>query len=766
MIKRASIWLGSAALVIGAAHAVEPISVTAGEHDSFSRIVVSGGAKGVFVDKAGRTVDIQFTGTDAAFDLSDVNDKRKAHRVIGASKIEGSNGVLVRLRLNCDCKVESTQKADGRLIVDIADGARAPSAVAAAKAADAGETHEASSQAAASHAAPAEAPASKQAASQSPAEAVDTVSVEEARDRMRTLLQRAANEGFITLRAGEGDVKEAASEAAPADHAATPTAPQLANATSPAPQERRTEPAPRVATAPCLPDEDLALPIEEIEKNPLGVITDLRDEFETADEGERAELLVDYAKAYMAISFGEEALAVLADNGADDTIFADMARIIAERPVSEKGPLLGARECHGAHALWQAAADTPEEASAAYKRSGEVLSTLPVRLRTLLAVRIAMKLIDAGSWNDVRQLYRIAEEGAQYAPEDVQYIAAKLLEHEGRTQEAEDLLRMVAAGDSEAAKEALLSLANRYAAGEEAHEGFLDDLGALAMTERGTAEGGEAAVHEAKIWADAGNIEAGVFLLRSAVESDGADPVEAARNAQRMLGASFGANDNAERLAALRTYLDNRDFVEQGTAVPALRAAAAKAAYDVGVPNLAISLMTDDDGIDITRTLLRARAALAANAPQQALALAAPYADDPDFAAVIVSANLALNQNYAALAAASALKDGPVKATRMADAAWRAGDWASAVRAFQKIDPASMSAEDALHYALSAYMAHAEDAPLAAKAVLRRDESPYAAGVESLFSKDPGGALLDRGKALVDSTDEDINMAREALNHG
>ncbi|HRX40435.1 MAG TPA: hypothetical protein P5072_13445, partial [Parvularculaceae bacterium] len=63
-------------------------------------------------------------------------------------------------------------------------------------------------------------------------------------------------------------------------------------------------------------------------------------------------------------------------------------------------------------------------------------------------------------------------------------------------------------------------------------------------------------------------------------------------------------------------------------------------------------------------------------------------------------------------------------------------------------------------------MAHAEDAPLAAKAVLRRDESPYAAGVESLFSKDPGGALLDRGKALVESTDEDINMAREALNHG
>ncbi|MCA8895319.1 MAG: hypothetical protein KDA48_08685, partial [Amphiplicatus sp.] len=317
-----------------------------------------------------------------------------------------------------------------------------------------------------------------------------------------------------------------------------------------------------------------------------------------------------------------------------------------------------------------------------------------------------------------------------------------------------------------AAKEALLSLANRYAAGEEAHEGFLDDLGALAMTERGTAEGGEAAVHEAKIWADAGNIEAGVFLLRSAVESDGADPIEAARNAQRMLGASFGANDNAERLAALRTYLDNRDFVEQGTAIPALRAAAAKAAYDVGVPNLAVSLMTEDDGIDITRTLLRARAALAANAPQQALALAAPYADDPDFAAVIVSANLALNQNYAALAAASALKDGPVKASRMADAAWRAGDWASAVRAFQKIDPASMSAEDALHYALSAYMAHAEDAPLAAKAVLRRDESPYAAGVESLFSKDPGGALLDRGKALVESTDEDINMAREALNHG
>ena len=718
-----------AAFAAGAALADGEIKLSAGEHSDYSRIVIPGGATDVFVDNAARTVDIRFASGDPIVDLSDVNGKHKAYRVVGARKIVDSNGAFVRLTLNCDCLVASTQLASGKLVVDIADAK--PIAAAAEEPA------------------PQEAEASP---------GGDDVSVEEARSRMRDLLQRAANEGFITMRGADPAPADA-----PLPKAAPPVkvdAPTLKAPPPPPPPEP-------VATADCQPDSAFAIDGGRFDEDPLGAIAEFRAALDEAPELKRNAVADDFARGYLAIGFGEEALALLADRGEKDSLLADMARVVAERPLSNSGPLMGALECNGAHALWQAAAAEPERAAKAAEGFADALSALPKRLRTLLAARIAKKLIDAGAWSEANTVYRIAGEHSEYAEDDLRYVAARLLDHEGEGGEGEELLRDVASGASEASQDALLALAARYAAEGGAPEGLIEDLGALATTAKGSPIGGEAALHEGLIWIAGGNIEAGVFLLRSAAESSEGLAAKASAEAGRAIGEAFASDDPAHRLAALRAFVEYRTFVERAGPAPEMRAKAAETAVEVGLPNLALRLLgSDADSGDRARALLKARAALAADQPEPALASAAPYADDPEFAAIVVKANLQLDRNYAALAAASAAPEGPAKAEMMALAAWRAGDYASAARAYGKVDPTKLSVEDAVHYALSAYMAGEADMPPAAEAVLSRDDKASLDGLKSLFAKGQDGPVVERGKALAESAAGEITFIRELLGHG
>lgn len=746
------------ALTAGAAHAAGAVAIAAGEHGGYSRIVIPGGANAA-IRHDGRNIDVRLAGDGQLFDLAEINERHKAHRVERASRISDADGEFIRLQLNCECKATSRLLADGRLIIDITPPpATEPTNPTPQKTVSAAPPPRSASQ----PAAPAAAPADGAPTNLSPAAQVNDLSVDEARERMRELLQLAAEEGFVTMRGSKRvPAKLASSESASDD----PSERVIHEA--PRAAEGESEKPARVATYSCLPDADLAINPEGVEKDPLGVIVALREEFENAYPEDRGPVMDEFVRAYLAIGFGEEALALLSDHDASQTLLADMARVIADSSLAENGPLLGPEGCAGAHALWQAAAGEPQDAVVAWRRSGQTIHSYPDRLRTLLATRIAKKLIDAGDWSSVKALYRIAEPGAAYAPADVQYIAARLLDHDGRSQEAEEILLDVAAGDSEVSKNALLALAEHYAAGDDAHEGFVDDIGALAKIERGSEAGEKAAVHEAIVWADAGNIEAGVFLLRNSAESGGANVAEASREARLMLTKSFASEEGAQRFAALRSFLENRTFVESQGFDAALRSAAADTALEIGLPNLAVQLAEPLKANESREAaLLKARAALAAGLPEQALAIAAPYADEADFASLVVNANLDLDRGYAALAAASALPEGPGKAQRMAIAAWLAGDWASAMRAYQRIDPNIMGEADAFRFALSAYMAGAQDLPPAAEAVLRREESASLDGVKSLFESAPAGAVLDRGKALVESVDEEIHLIREALSHG
>jgi hypothetical protein len=390
---------------------------------------------------------------------------------------------------------------------------------------------------------------------------------------------------------------------------------------------------------------------------------------------------------------------------------------------------------------------------------------LPRRLRALIATRIARKMILAGDWEESRRYYAIAGAASDLPTSDLQFIAAKLLEQEGRTEDADRMLKDLAAGNTEASKDALLALASRYAAGDTPHEGFIDDIGALAKTDKGSLAGADAAFREAMAWAATGNIEASVLLLRNATDSDLGRAGAASAKARQLLADALSSPTATMRSAALAAYIEHKDFVDAG-AEPAFRRVVAQTATALGVPNVAMRVMQPSNASGDSKDAgVLARAALAAGDGDAALAAAAPYAGDPSFAPLIVEANLKLRRNTAALAAASALSNPGERASMAALASWRAGDWASATRAFQKIDPQTMSEESAKHFALAAYMAGEKYMPPAAEAVLKNNNAAYL-GLRALFAAPPAGPIIDRGKALVDGAGEEINLIEEILGHG
>ncbi|GAB4519916.1 MAG: hypothetical protein Kow00133_05990 [Amphiplicatus sp.] len=713
--------------------AAQEIAVAAGEHEGRSRVVLPAAAGEAEVAQNGRTILVRFASPTVRLDLADLNDKRKAHRVARASIREGAEGPVLALDLVCACRAETRRLANGKLVIDIVDGAPAPAQGKAV--------------ASASH--------TEERAEAAPANPVSDISVEEARSRMIELLQKAAENGYVRPRDDARDL-------APPIPASVAVAPSDAPSAAPAPDGATR----RARAHACLHDAAFAIDGAPFADEPLVALAALQSALAEAAPGEERPAAQALARGYLAVGFGEEALQTLAEYGEGASLLADLARVVAEDDLARDSTLLGARDCRGAHALWQAAASAPENVAAATARAGDAVLDLPMRLRALIAARIARKLVEAEAWSEAKRYYRVAVEAAPEPTPELEYVAARLLEHDGDRDGAAERLRDLAAGGSEASKDALLALARRYAEeGRAPPEGFREDIGALAQTEEGLPRGRAAAFQEAALWAAEGNIEASLMLLRNAARSDPGAAEPAARKARELLAKAFAGGDARMIAPALAALLDNYDFVDPARAEPAFRRAAATAALQAGLPDIAARIVPAKSA-DRGEALMRAKALIEAGEPEAALAEAAPYADDQDFAMLVVEANLQAGRAFAALAAASALADSARKAELMAEAAWRAGDWASAAGAFRRIEPNRMTVATARRYALAAYMAGAEAIPPAAEAVLR-DQAPEALkSLQGLFAPDPSGPILERGKALADGAAEEIRLIEEMLGHG
>lgn len=741
------------------AQAAEPASksvVSAGEHDGYSRLVFDQADAEIAVSQSGRTVRLENFRAGAAFDLQNINTRRKAHRVLNARATAGG----VELQLTCDCAVRTSRLSNGRFVVDIVDAGakKAPSKTA-------------------SNTAPASSSASAPASSKDLLSKEDLISVEEAHSQMVDLLKQAAREGLITIRDdtdGQGQGARAQKTAAAATTTEEPavlTPPPAEDAPARETQNEQTAASGVVepmtvaeeAKSLCRSDARFAVNAEGFDDEPLMRIAELQSALgENREDRDAMRALVE---GFISIGFGEEAIALLVDHGEGLSLHADMARVIAERPVSANGALMGAQGCVGAHALWQAAASAPEKAATLYQQTDGAVNAMPLMLKRLMATRLSAKMIDAGAWEEAEELFAIASEGLENLSPELEYIRARLDKRHGENERARDTLLNLAERNSTAADDALLALADSYAEdGLTPHEGFTEDIGALARLQGSS----RAVMAEAQSWAGLGNVEAALMMLQSLSQKTPEEREAAGGMAKNILHNALDSEDRILKISGLDGYVVHRGWLGDDAPAQSLRLNAAGAAIDFALPNLAYALL-DEAPPPVSKevSLEKAAAALAAGYADEAVIIAAPYAEDDAFAEIIVKANIAKGEHSTALAAASGLADPARKAGLTARAAWLARSWQSALRGYQGLDPNQLTGRTALNYALSAYMSGQRGMPAAAEVALSGQSEVVAAGLRALFvSPEPQSSALQRSRREVENTAREIRFFEEVLSDG
>ena len=382
-----------------------------------------------------------------------------------------------------------------------------------------------------------------------------------------------------------------------------------------------------------------------------------------------------------------------------------------------------------------------------------------------MATRLAAKMIDAEAWEDAETLFAIASEGLENLSPELEYIRARLDKQHGERDRSRDTLLNLAARNSSASEDALLALADSYAEDDiTPHEGFTEDIGALARLQGSS----RAAIAEAQSWAGLGNVEAALMMLQSISQKTPDDRAAAGGMAKNIINNALGSEDRILKISGLDGYVVHRDWLGEDAPSQSLRLNAARAAIDFALPNLAYTLL-DEAPAPVSKavSLQKAAAALSAGYTDEAVAIAAPYAEDDAFAEIIVNANIAKGQHSAALAAASGLADPARKAGLTARAAWLARSWQSAVRGYQGLDPNQLTGRTALNYALSAYMSGQDVIPAAADAALSTQNEAVAAGLRALFNAPASqNSALQRSRSAVENTAREIRFFEEVLSDG
>lgn len=736
-------------LVVPAYGADQIIRVSAGEHKDYSRIVIASNANKIEVEQSGRLVRIKHIDASALLDLREVNDQRKAFRILNAKQLRTAGGSMVELAINCDCQVRSSRLANHKFVVDIVDPGKIDRQPRAS------DNQKSSAQEAV--------------ATENLLTLDDRISVEQAHSRMVALLKKAADEGLITITDDDAASQDISAPTQLIDQGTlsiNPVSTQKTAKTAPSPPKKE------VATAAlqtpkfrCLPDAALRIDGEAFDAEPLVEIGNYQVQLAEASGDEEVKLLHQLAAGFISIGFGEEALSLLRDYGEDKSYRADIARAIAERPIASDSQLMYAQNCQGDHALWQAAAAAPAQAIDAYKRSSGAIEHLPARLKTLIATRLAMKMVTAEAWQESQELFDIASAGQETLGPELEYVQARLTEINGDAEAARIALLEIAAENSNASDDALLALADSYAQKRrEPHEGFKEDIGALAKL----AGSSKAAFSEARAWAQIGNTEAALMLLGNEASKSPALVKQARTTAIPILKKAILEQDRQSRIAALDAFLDHREWLRVGVSEVELRSQIADAAFDFGLPNLALEILENGPKHPSKDYILAtASAALAAGETNEAIVISAPYTNDLAFGEILVKANIERNEYHTALASAAALSDDSARASMTARAGWLAKAWQNAAVGFKSMDPNSIDSNAAIQFALSAYMSGDTALPAAADAVLsKEDSSVIRDGLQALFSADDGGTTLERSRQIIGGVTQEILAYQGLLENG
>lgn len=749
------------ALFPGALFAAETLPVRAGEHGDYSRIVIPSAPADWRIATSERKLEIALPSKQYEFELSDILEKRKAHRVLSARVVDGADTRSLVLTLTCDCPVRTSKGDKGSIVVDIFNESPTP---LTPELEDNGPTA-----------------AMQQAASQPAAQNSSTPeSMRAARDRMIALLAEARHQGVVQLkideqkdetddRSDEQPAAPAAVESSQASHSAPQYDPAPEH-DAPLTHETRLDP-PTVATAQteeaavCIDPSLFDEPLSEEGKLDYSTISKLRQRLETSmDEEERQDLARTLALAYIHIGFFEEARAIAAPRATHGDHNMAVAAALSDLAIGAKR---NAREIMQAYAkcgpffeMAIAAASTADDDGAPTIADAHLnaLKALTSPLRAPISEALALTALERGDETLARVAYAIAKETRGDAPSAALVILEKALGAPGKDAaiEIEEKLTEAAQTPGPHQSKALALLAEDYQdRAEAAYDGFLDDLAHQTRARDMSVSEARASFSGAKALASAGRLNEGVAVLSASAQS-APKAASAAQAVARSMIIDALLGDDETRLKAIQSFLLHRDFLggEDGAEVSL---AVARELSKFGAKYLVEDALSD---LPASRSaeinLIKAQTALNSDEPEAALETIAHIQNKNEAAVLKVTALERLGDSDGAVSVVKTAVQSGETSDAMTRAAWRAQDLRLAIDAFEKTPATERSAGVAARISLAALGAGLKSLPATARDVLSNDSETLAA-LTHMFAAAPAVNL----RAIDVLADYSTGVAKE-----
>ncbi|MCB1354243.1 MAG: hypothetical protein KDK03_16060 [Rhodobacteraceae bacterium] len=696
------------ALMIGAAPAfgAEGGAIRSGEHGGFSRLVmqVEPQTEWSLETGPGRAV-VTFPGKPLTFTTAGVFDKIPRTRITSVRSEITPAGTRITVELDCECRVSTSFVGAQYLALDIADRDAAPAEVTPTQA-------------------EAEDPAAR--------EARESALVYNAEENLLRQIERAAEQGLVTLppakdapaETAEGPPPTSLSEAYPEFAETTPPAlpdapeesepPALPLAMPPQPRsgdgleglfasdqiqattvfdrysaratDRLTQP---VLPPDCVPDYRLDIGYWSTTKPLFDQVPELRQRLYGEFDQVNPVAVVELAKLYIRYGFGAEAETLLTDfdvETPDKRLLIDLARVVDGRAVTPFGPLSRDTICPGRHGMWLAVAGaTPAFRDADHFATvQEAFADLPPDLRMLIGPHLIGNLLDAGRPHEAQLIFDTLSRVGDPPSAELVLVTARLKAAEGEPVPAIRIMSGLVEHSAPNAIEALermveIALVENFAIPDRT----VTDLRSAALENRRTPDEAPLRALLARALAARGNLGEAVEEIRDAKADTDADAfldsvavhVLASADPQRVGPATYA-----------RIILASGDLISEMPENDAAREEIASRLLELGLAKAAQSIVIPAAGRDAAGRLLLARAYLTqGDAPMVRRVLKDM---DGAEAADLRARSFFIEGDFTA---AQAELDAAGLDAEAASLAWPSGDWPRAGEAVTDPERASMA---------------------------------------------------------------------------
>ena len=681
------------------------VLIRAGEHGGFSRIVIPDAPDGWSISDDGTMFKVKLP-TEEDYILTELIEKRLAHRVQSATFVKFRHQGELTLIYTCNCLTRASLSEDNSIIIDIYDREKISEKTLAPEAAAADE-------------------------------AALADSLQQARDRMIALLAEANSNGAVRLKSNATqELAKATSNSAPQIFENVRT-PQQAKLGSTALNEAA--PSQIKATNDC-PEQSLLNARPDDNTISFDDISLLRKRMENADGSERAELELQLANLYMRLGFFEEAGAIASSyEGAANL---DMAAIAAAAWLGTTGsrdrapdfsPLIDCDIVYEAMQITAAARTNPKaiiEFSDAHIESFELLTAA---LSGAAASNLALATLDQENFALAQRLYEVARNASGDKSRSALTVIESALQEPSSEDGAlkSDLIN-IARTPGAMQSRALNEIARKaIEINQEPYDGFLTDMAEFATNSAPSIANANTLTSGAKALAAGGRYTDALLSLKNAADSNPSFQSAIADAAASIFATAFSSTDPHSTYSALDAYLSHSDVVHDKQTLNNIAAKLAAHGASELTERVLAKVNKESDGETET---LRTKALYLAGDYEAVANVPAQFLNQPKIVHTVLRALEKTGQFDKAASLIDTMIGEQVDQLALAEAALRIGSPDLAVRAFGNINPQNLEPDSAETYALAAI---SKGAALPESAADNIEDKQVLASLSHMFASAP-----------------------------